>query len=250
MKLSGSSSRSFIGPGFTLGMLIPPGRGRYAALLLPVGLAFGLVATACGGGSSKPASTTTSPPTTAAAASSPAGGGAGGRGQLNSQLAAFRTCMASHGEPLPTFAPRTTTTQGPGAGGAAPANGGSAPPDNGGGPGRGGGFFIGGGGGNGLGFVLRGLNQNDPAVMAAYNACKGQIPASLIQAQQQRSQQLNAFISCMSDHGVTISTGAPAAGTPRTTIDQNSPAYQTCKVLLPNGGAFGPRGSTTTTTAS
>jgi len=241
MKLSGSSSRSFIGRRFTLGMLIPPGRGRYAALLLPVGLAFGLVATACGGGSSKPA-TTTSPPTTAAAAPSPSGGGAGGRGQLTSQLAAFRACMASHGEPLPTFAPRTSTTQGS----AATPGSGSAP-DNGGG-GRGGGFFLG-GGGNGLGFVLRGLNQNDPAVMAAYNACKGQIPASLIQAQQQRSQALNAFISCMADHGVTISTGAPAAGTPRTTIDQTSPAYQTCKVLLPAGGAFGPRGSTTTTTA-
>jgi hypothetical protein len=83
--------------------------------------------------------------------------------------------------------------------------------------------------------------------MAAYNACKSQIPASLIQAQQQRQQQMTAFISCMADHGVTISTGAPAAGTTRTTIDQNSPAYQTCKVLLPNGGAFGPRGSTTTT---
>jgi hypothetical protein len=130
------------------------------------------------------------------------------------------------------------------AGGEAPAGG----PPGGGGGGGGGGFFLGGGGGNGgAGFLLRGLNQNDPKVMAAYNACKSQIPASLIQQQQQRSQQLNAFISCMSDHGVTIPTGAPAAGTTRTTIDQSSPAYQTCKVLLPNGGAFGQRGPTTTT---
>ena len=51
----------------------------------------------------------------------------------------------------------------------------------------------------------------------------------------------------MKDHGVTIPTGPPAAGTTRTTIDQSSVAYQTCKVLLPNNGAFGPGGSTTTT---
>jgi hypothetical protein len=127
------------------------------------------------------------------------------------------------------------------AGGAAPAGADASAPTG----GRGGGFFIG-GGGNGAGFLLRGLNQNDPHVMAAYNACKSQIPASLVQAQQQRAQALNAFISCMADHGVTITTGAPAPGTTRTTIDQNSAAYQTCKVLLPNGGAFGPRGTTTT----
>jgi len=247
MKLSGSSCPTFIGQRFTHAMLNPPSGRRLAtalssprfrrpaAVLLPLGLALGITAAACGGGSSTKASSTTAPPTTAAAASSPQGGG--GRG-LGTQLAAFRACMASHGEPLPTFAPRPSTTI---ANGASPTTG-----DNG-GP-RGLGFGFGGGGANGLGFALRGLNQNDPNVMAAYNACKSQIPASLIQAQQQRSQQLNAFISCMSDHGVTISTGAPAAGTPRTTIDQSSQAYQTCKVLLPTGGAFGPRGSTTTTT--
>ena len=95
--------------------------------------------------------------------------------------------------------------------------------------------------------VVRGLNQNNPKVMAAYNACKSQIPASILQQQQQRQQALTAFDSCMKDHGVTIPTGPPAAGTTRTTIDQSSVAYQTCKVLLPNGGAFGPGGSTSTT---
>jgi len=208
---------------------------RPAAVLLPLCVALVVTAAACGGGSAKVASTT-APPTTAAAASTPQGGG--GRG-LGTQLTAFRSCMASHGEPLPTFAPRPSTTV---------VNGAPASPPDSGGP-RGGGFFGGGGGGNGLGFVLRGLDQNDPKVMAAYNACKSQIPASLIQGQQQRQQQLNAFISCMADHGVTITTGPPAAGTTRTTLDQNSTAYETCKVLLPNGGAFGPRGTTTTTAA-
>ncbi|HZQ58287.1 MAG TPA: hypothetical protein VFA84_09635 [Acidimicrobiales bacterium] len=217
--------------------LLPVRLRRPAAVLLPLGVALAVTAVACGGGSAK-VTATTAPPTTAAAASTPQGGG--GRG-LGTQLAAFRSCMASHGEPLPTFAPRPSTTVVNGA----PAS----PPDSGGPRGGGFGFFGGGGGGNGLGFVLRGLDQNDPKVMAAYNACKSQIPASLIQNQQQRQQQLNAFISCMADHGVTITTGAPAAGTTRTTLDQNSTAYQTCKVLLPNGGAFGPRGTTTTTAA-
>jgi hypothetical protein len=244
MKLSGSSSRALIGDRFTLAMRDSLARYRHATraafVIAPVGLVLGLAA--CGGGSSKVAATTTTP-TSAAAAATPGGGGGGGAGR-NSQLAAFRTCMASQGEPLPTFAPRTTTTVGGSTGTAAPDNGSPA----GGGRGFGGGFGGGGGGGGGLGLFLRGLNQNDPKVMAAYNACKAQIPAALIQAQQQRTQALTAFISCMADHGVTIATGAPAAGTTRTTIDQNSTAYQTCKVLLPAGG-FGPGRTTTTTTA-
>jgi hypothetical protein len=213
---------------------------RAVLVIAPLGLVLGLAA--CGGGSPKVAATTTTP-TTAASAAAPAGGGGGGGGAgRNSQLAAFRTCMASQGEPLPTFAPRTTTTVPGSTGTAAPDNGG---PPAGGGRGFGGGFGAGGGG---LGLFLRGLNQNDPKVMAAYNACKAQIPAALIQAQQQRTQATTAFISCMADHGVTIATGPPAAGTTRTTIDQTSTAYQTCKVLLPTGG-FGPGRTTTTTTA-
>jgi hypothetical protein len=211
---------------------------RRVAVLAPLALVISFVAAACGGGSSKPTATTSSPSTSAAAA--PAGStgstGAGRGAALNSQLAAFRSCMAAQGEPLPTFAPRSSTS--------VPA--GETPSTGGGGGGRGfggGGFFAGGGGG-GLGIFLRGLNQNDPKVMAAYNACKSQIPASILQQQQQRSQALTAFDSCMKDHGVTIPTGPPAAGTTRTTIDQSSAAYQTCKVLLPNGGVFGPGPST------
>jgi hypothetical protein len=247
MKLSGSSSRALIGERFTLAMRNSSARYRHATraamVIAPLGLVLGLAA--CGGGSSKVAATTTTPTSAAAAAAPAGGGGGGGAAGRNSQLAAFRTCMASQGEPLPTFAPRTTTT--------VPGSTGTAAPDNGtpAGGGRGGGFgggFGAGGGAGGLGVFLRGLNQNDPKVMAAYNACKAQIPAALIQAQQQRTQATTAFISCMADHGVTIATGPPAAGTTRTTIDQTSTAYQTCKVLLPAGG-FGPGRTTTTTTA-
>jgi len=230
-------------------MLNPSARHPVAsrvAFLVTVAAALAVVAAACGGGSSKSTATTTTPPTTAAAAAAAAtGGGAGGRG-LGTQLNAFRSCMAAQGEPLPTFAPRTTTTGGSGS---------TATPDTGasGGGGPGGGRFLfggGGGGGGGAGLFLRGLDQSDPKVMAAYNACKSQIPAALIQAQQQRSQAMTAFISCMSDHGVTISTARPAAGSPPSTIDQSSTAYQTCKVLLPAGGAFGPGRTTTTTSAA
>jgi len=214
---------------------------RRVAVLAPLALAIGFVAAACGGGTTKPtaATSSSSPPTSAAAApAGSTGSTGGGRGALNGQLAAFRSCMAAQGEPLPTFAPRSTTSLPPGE---TPSTGG------GGGRGFGGGGFFAGGGGGGLGIFLRGLNQNDPKVMAAYNACKSQIPASILQQQQQRQQALTAFDSCMKDHGVTIPTGPPAAGTTRTTIDQSSVAYQTCKVLLPNNGAFGPGGSTTTT---
>ncbi len=149
--------------------------------------------------------------------------------------------MSTQGEPLPTFAPRPTTTLAPG----------QTPTTDAGGAGRrgfGGGFGGGLGGGGGLGVFLRGLNQSDPKVIAAYNACKGQIPASLLQGLQQRQQALTAFASCMQDHGVTISTAAPAASTTPTTIDRTSTAYKTCQVLLPTGGGFGPGASSTTTT--
>ena len=207
---------------------------RRVAVLAPLAVVIGFVAAACGGGASKPTTTTASPSTTAPAAAAATGNGRAG---LNSQLAAFRSCMAAQGEPLPMFAPRSTTSVAPGA----------TPTTDAAGAGRRG--FAGGfgGGGGGLGIFLRGLNQNDPKVMAAYNACKSQIPASILQQQQQRQQALTAFDSCMKDHGMTIPTGPPAAGTTRTTIDQSSVAYQTCKVLLPNGGNFGPGGSTPTT---
>jgi hypothetical protein len=210
---------------------------RRVAVLAPLALVIGFVAAACGGGASKPATTTASPSTTSPAAAAATGNGRAG---LNSQLAAFRSCMAAQGEPLPTFAPRSTTSVAPGTTPSTEPGGGGARRGLG-----GGGFFAGGGGG--LGVFLRGLNQNDPKVMAAYNACKGQIPASMLQQLQQRQQALTAFASCMKDHGVTISTGPPAPGTTRTTIDQSSVAYQTCKVLLPNGGVFAPGGTTTTT---
>ncbi len=255
MKLSGFSSGALTGGRFTGAMLTPlrPRKATTVALLAPLGLVLGLVAAACGGGSSKPAATTTTP-SSVAAASSPAGGGGGGGGGAgrNSQLTAFRACMATQGEPLPTFAPRPTTTGGSGAtaigGDAGAAPGGAGGPGGPGGPGGGRGFGFGGGGAGGLGLFLRGLDQTDPKVMAAYNACKGQIPAALIQAQQQRTQALTAFVSCMADHGVTISTAPAAAGTTRTTLDQTTTAYQTCQVLLPAGG-FGPGRTTTTTTA-
>jgi hypothetical protein len=75
------------------------------------------------------------------------------------------------------------------------------------------------------------------------------------------SQALQAYRSCLSDHGVTLpaggfgrrnggSTTTTVAGAPvPTTIDRNSPTYQAaaqaCAALAPQG--FG--GSTTTTVA-
>jgi len=223
-------------------------RSRATASLSLVVTAAALIGACSGGGTSTrvtSSNTAVTSPTSAPDSSvlTPTGAPVVGSGSgPASQLQAYESCMASHGEPLPSLpsAPGASAAGGPPQSlptGATAAGGPSGSPPA-------------AGAGAGAGVFLRGLNQNDPKVMAAYNACKSQIPAALVQGQQQRSQALSAFISCMSDHGVTISSVQAVAGTTPTTIDQSSSAYQTCKALLPTGGAFGPGRASTTTTAA
>lgn len=126
-------------------------------------------------------------------------------------LQAFRTCLQQHGVTLPT--PPTTTP-------------GETRPSR------------------GTGGFLFGDGANDPATRAAVQACQSKLPAGFVQRQQQRQQQFAAFVSCMKDNGVTITTvqGGPGGGLG--SIDRTSAAYQKCSVLLPT---FAPRSSTTTT---
>lgn len=197
------------------------------SLLAPVVAVLAVVLTGCGGGS-KPA--TASPTTTAAA-------GAPGGGANRTALAAFRTCMAKNGSPLPTFAPRANNATPP-----------SSVPDNAGAPGAPGtGGRAGRGFGGGIGNVA---TSTDPAVQKAFAACKATLPAGFLQQLQQAQQQRTAFNSCMKDHGVTLPSGAPTAGETTTTIDRNSPAYTAafavCGQLLPQR----PNRTTTTTAAA
>jgi hypothetical protein len=193
------------------------------ARLAPLGglLAAGLVLAACGGGgSSHPASAapTTTTSTTVA----------GGRGGV--ALAAFRSCMSSHGVALATR-PRG-------------ASGARTPPSTTPGetrpPGGGGGF----GGGN---FANR-FNTPPAGVdptkyKAALAACRSKLPTGTGNALNNSAFQ--AYRSCLKDHGVTL----PATGGTGS-INRSDPkvqtAMKTCQPLLPAGG-FGR--STTTTTA-
>ena len=217
-------------------------RSARTAVVVP-SLAVALVAlVGCGGGakSSAPSPTTAVPAT--------ATGAGGGGGANRAALAAFRDCMAKHGSPLPTFAPRANNGTPPSS---VPDNG--AAPDaagGGGGGGGGGGAGAGGGAGGGRGFgggIGNVATSTDPAVKAAFAACQSTLPAGFLQQQQQAQQQRAAFNSCMKDHGVTLPTGPAPTGETTTTIDRNSPAYTAafavCGQLLPQR----PNRTTTTT---
>lgn len=73
-------------------------------------------------------------------------GGFGGRGGFGTALAAFRTCMASHGEAIPAARPTTRPSPGPSA---------SPRADR----------------------FLNGLNPGNPKVAAAVKACESKLPA-------------------------------------------------------------------------
>jgi hypothetical protein len=82
--------------------------------------------------------------------------------------------------------------------------------------------------------------------MAAFNACKSTLPAGFLQQIQQGQTALQAFRSCMQDHGVTVGAGGfgGGQGSTTTTTPAFNAAYQACQKLLPQRG---PRSSTTTT---
>jgi len=204
---------------------------RQLAVIPPLLAVMALIVAACGGGSSKPSTTTS---TTAAASGGTATTTAGGRVN-GAALQAFRSCLQQHGVTLPT--PPTTTP-----GETFPTRSTEA-----GGTGTGGtGRRFGGGFGGGFGGV-----STSPSDQAAVQACQSDLPAGFLQQQQQRQQQFTAFISCMKDNGVTITTAAGGSPAGFGTIDRTSAAYLKCSVLLPNNGNFGrPGGTGSTTTAA
>lgn len=132
---------------------------------------------------------------------------------------AFRDCLKEHGVDLPD----DIGQGGPGQG--QPPTDGQAPT----GPPSGGQPF-----------------GDDPELQEAFNACQDQAPAGALGGAPD-SQALQAYSSCLRDHGVDIpdqststSTGQPAAPP---TFDRNDPdfaaASEACQALLP---------TTTTTT--
>lgn len=177
-------------------------------------LAAGLVLAACGGGSTHPASASPAPTTTTPGR----GGGAG-------TVAAFRSCMSSHGVTL-------ATRPGGGNGGPPSTTPGDTRPQ-----GAGGGF--GGNPGNRFNTPPAGVDPTKYATALA--ACRSLLPTG----NGANNTAFQAYRSCLQDHGVTL----PATGGTGS-INRNDPkvqaALKTCQPLLPAGGG---RGTTTTTTA-
>jgi hypothetical protein len=215
----------------------PPRRTYRFLAIAPLMLTVALVAAACGGGGSKSSSVaaSTSPTTT-----TPTGPG----GISQAQIQAFTACLEQHGVSVPTtVVPPTTEVPPTTVAGQAPRR------------------RFAGGGGAGAVFAL----LNNPADSAAVQACQSDLPAGTLQRLQQGQTALNAYISCMKDHGQTVSGrgfgggrgpggagGAPTSSVaPPTTTAAFAAAAAICRPLLPQGRGFGgPGGSTTTTPAS
>ena len=199
-------------------------------------VASSLAVAACGGSGSGTASAPGSTTATTTVA-----GAAGAQ-------TAFRECLKQHGVDLPA-----------GFGNRAPGdrpNGGSGPP--GGGPGGfpgGGSGFPGGGPGGFPGGAAGGKFQK------ALEACRGSLPAGGFGGGRggANPQQLEAYLSCLRDHGVKVpartpgttpgtASGSAPRGNPALRAVQNDPKFaaanKTCRPLLPTFGS-----ANTTTTA-
>lgn len=193
--------------------VVPDGSMNIRALRLGV-LAVGLaVAVAACGGSSGGASGATTSTT-----SSAAGG---------SRNAAFTACLKQHGVTLP-------------AGGIGP----SGPP----GQGTPGSLPAGGNGGGGPSISIPGVNTQQ--LQAAMSACRSKLPSGGFGGGAANSQALQAYLSCLKDHGVTVptSTSGTTPGGPGSALGavRSQPKFaaanKVCQALLPTFGA-----STTTT---
>jgi hypothetical protein len=92
---------------------------------------------------------------------------------------------------------------------------------------------------------------------AAQKACAGKLPKGGFGGiGGQGSQQFQAYLGCLSDHGVKVPKNGGLQG-----LDRSTPAFQaaneTCGVLLPSSGGgqggapgAGPGGATATTAAT
>jgi hypothetical protein len=176
-----------------------------------------LLLAACGSHSSGPAAPDAKSSAPASASASAAAGGA-------ADMEAYRDCLARHGVKLPSFSP-----------GARPSGRPTDRPS-----GRPSGGFRGGFGG-GMGGA-----SADPETQKAAQACASVRPTFHAPggAGGADSSAIQAFTSCLKDHGVTLPSASPTStARPRgggffgAGLDTADPkvakAYDTCKPLLP-----------------
>ncbi len=179
---------------------------------------------ACGGGSTKASSTGSTTPAVSPAVSatpSPAASAAGtaGPGDRNgAAFEAYRACLQQHGVTLPSFSPGAR----PSGSFSRPPGGFSRPPGASRGP-----------GGDGGGFG--GFGSPNPSTSAAQAACASLAPAGGFGGGATISATtFAAFKSCMSDHGVTITSTDPQAairGLDRTDA-KTAAALKLCQPIL------------------
>ncbi len=198
-------------------------RARWTAALL--GVAIVVVAAACG---SSKATTATSGTTSTTAKG----------GSSSASFTAYAACLKKNGVTLPAgFGQGRPGGTGGGTGGAPTGT-----------------FPARGTGGAGASF------RNNPAFQKASQACASLRPKGGFGGRGGAgSTAYQAFVSCMSSHGITLrgrgqgGAGSSSTTVPATTMDTSTPQYQaayaTCKALLPTPGAGAP-GSTTATTAA
>lgn len=97
-----------------------------------------------------------------------------------------------------------------------------------------------------MGTLFQGLDQNDPEVRAAMEACNSYLPSSISSdpvLQAERQDRLLEFARCMRDNGVEmddpVAGGGPGRG-PMATLDQNDPTVvaglAVCRSLLGTQG--------------
>ncbi len=153
-----------------------------------------------GGGKSTPAAAST-PSASSTVSAAPASGAAGAGGAAFAQ---YQDCLRSHGAPVPTFS-RQPRSGAPGGGTF------SRPPGGfGGSRGPGGGF----GGSRGPGGFGFGPDASaNPSFAAAIQACASLRPSGGVGGAGRTisAATLAAFVSCMSDNGVSISGTDPQA---------------------------------------
>jgi uncharacterized spore protein YtfJ len=111
----------------------------------------------------------------------------------------FLACLAQHGVTTPSTTPGATI---PAGGPVAGASGTPATPPGG------------------------------SASSTAVQACQSLRPAGFGPGTAGGLQVLQAFVSCMSDHGVKLTAANPSV---LSTLDRTTPPYKTCSPLLPSG---------------
>lgn len=157
-------------------------------------------------------------------------------------LAAYTQCLARNGVVLPSFTPNPSRSARAGGRPSARPSGGTG---NGGGGNGGGGF------GGAFGFGDQAPAGVDQATWTkAMQACASVRPSASPGARGGNNSAVVAYRNCLTEHGVTLTTGGPGGGFGglNTADPKVAAALAACAPLRPTGGPGGSGGPRPTTT--